>query len=155
MEGAQRVRDAGAEAVLQDDDRNGGEEDRHDGGIPSILAPNGMFSQVCEYAERLGIRMKLGYDIPALENLPMRSNERTCKSFLRRGCSNWRESNPCWERDRCGGCFGGYVWDRRAHSRRGRGRRQARLGSGGLCPRASDGRRFSGLDPARVRVFAD
>ena len=69
MEGALRVRDAGAEAVLQDDDRNGGEEDRHDGGIPGILALNGMFSQVCEYAERLGIRLKLRQDVPTPANL--------------------------------------------------------------------------------------
>ena len=51
----------------------------------------------------------------------MRPNERTCRSCLRRGRSNWRETNPCWEGDRCGGCFGGYVWDRRAPSRRRRG----------------------------------
>ena len=132
MEGAQRVRDAGAEAVLQDDDRNGGEEDRHDGGIPSILAPNGMFSQVCEYAERLGIRLRLSHDVPALENLSMHPNERTCRSCLLRGCSNWRETNPCWGRDQCGGCYGGYVWDRRAPSRRGRGGIPGCHGAGGI-----------------------
>jgi hypothetical protein len=88
------------------------------GRIPGILAPNGMFSQICECAERLGIRLKLSHDVPALANLSMRPNERTCRC-LRRGCSNWRESNPCWGRDRCGGCFGGYVWDRRSASRRG------------------------------------
>ncbi len=40
---------------------------------------------------------------------------------MRRGCSNWKESNPCWEKDQCGGCFGGYAWDRRTVSRKGRG----------------------------------
>ncbi len=80
-----------------------------------------MFSQIRVCAERLGIRLKLRCDVPALANLSMHPNERMCRSCLRRGSSNWRETNPCWGRDRCGGCFGGYVWDRRAPSRRGRG----------------------------------
>ncbi len=101
------------------------------GRIPGILAPNGMFSQICECAERLGIRLRLSHGVPALANLSMHPNERTCKSCLRRGCSNWRESNPCWEKDRCGGCFGGYVWDRRAPSRRGRGGIPGCHGAGG------------------------
>ena len=87
------------------------------GRIPGILAPNGMFSQICECAEKLDIQLKLGYDVPALSNLSMHPNERTCKSCQRRGCSNWKESNPCWEKDWCGGCFGGYMWDRRTPSK--------------------------------------
>ncbi len=87
------------------------------GRIPGILAPNGMFSQICECAERLGIRLKLRCDVPALANLSMHPNEKTCKSCMRRGSSNWRESNPCWEKDRCGGCYKGYIWDKRAPSK--------------------------------------
>ena len=102
------------------------------GRIPGILEPNLMFAQICECADRLGIRLRLSHDVPALENLSMRPNERTCKSCLRRGCSNWRESNPCWDRDRCGGCFGGYVWNRRSASRRGRGGIPGCHGAGGL-----------------------
>ena len=54
-----------------------------------------MFSQVCGCAERLGIRMKLEYDVLVLATLSIRPNERTCKSCLRRRSSNWKESNPC------------------------------------------------------------
>ena len=87
------------------------------GRIPGILEPNLLFTQVCECAERLGIRLRLSHDVPALANLSMCPNERTCKSCLRRGCSNWMESNPCWGRDQCGGCFGGYMWDRKTASK--------------------------------------
>ena len=75
-----------------------------------------MFSRVCECAERPGMQPDLRQGVPALANLCMFPNEVTCRPCLRRGCSNWRESNPCWEGDRCGGCFGGYVWDRRTSS---------------------------------------
>ena len=34
------------------------------GRIPGILAPNGMFSQICECAETLGIRLRLSHDVP-------------------------------------------------------------------------------------------
>ncbi len=86
------------------------------GRIPGILSPNEMFTQVCECAERMGIWLRLSHDVPALANLSMHPNERTCKSCLRRGCSNWRETNPCWERDQCGGCFDGFIWDRKTPS---------------------------------------
>ncbi len=88
------------------------------GRIPGILAPNEMFNQICGCAEAMGIGLNLRHDVPALQNLSMHPNERTCRSCMRKGCSNWRESNPCWERDQCGGCFSGYMWDRKTPSRR-------------------------------------
>ncbi len=88
------------------------------GRIPGILEPNLMFTQVCECAERLGIRLRLSHDVPVLANLSMHPNERACRFCLRRSCTNWKESNPCWERDQCGGCFGGYMWDRWTRAKR-------------------------------------
>jgi hypothetical protein len=62
--------------------------ERTDLPISCRRAPNVLFSRVCECAERLGIRLRLSHDVPALANLSMHPNERTCRSCLRRGHSN-------------------------------------------------------------------
>ena len=84
--------------------------------------PGGLFSQIRVCAERPGMQPNLRQGVPALANLSMHPNERTCRSCMRRGCSNWRESNPCWEKDNCGGCYSGYMWDRKTPSKRRRHR---------------------------------
>ncbi len=87
------------------------------GRIPGILVLNEMFTQVCGCAERPGVRLRMSRDIPALVSLSIHLKERMCRSCLRKGCTNWKESNPCWERDQCGGCLGGYMWDRKTAAR--------------------------------------
>jgi len=56
--------------------------------------------------------MRLRPDVSALENLSMHPNERACRSCKRRGRSNWRETNPCWEKGRCRVCFSSFFGTR-------------------------------------------
>ncbi len=92
------------------------------GRIPGILTPNGMFNQICECAEKLGIHLKLSHDVPAMENMSMYPNEKKCRVCLRKGNSNWSDMK-CWGENLQGTCYGRFMWDRKTPSSRKTSRR--------------------------------
>ena len=86
------------------------------GNVPNSLIRNPEFDQICECAERIGIQLKLSYDVPVLENLAMYPVERNCRSCLRRNSSNRPKDSSCHDgKGNC--CCSSYMLDRKTPAR--------------------------------------
>jgi len=83
------------------------------GRISDSIVPNAQFDQICECAEKIGIRLKLPYDVPVLRNLAMYPAEENCSSCMRK-----RNRNPdCRNAENQAGCRR-YIWNRTTAAKR-------------------------------------
>ena len=89
------------------------------GNIPEGMIRNLEFDQICECAERIGIDLKLSYDVPALGNLAMYPVEESCRTCLRRRSRNKDKESGCWRNEQQT-CCSGYMWDRTTAARKNR-----------------------------------
>ena len=87
------------------------------GNIHGGMVRNPEFDQICACAEMIGIKLKLSYDVPALQNLAMYPIEEGCKTCLRKKSKNRNKNSGCWENDQQT-CCSGYIWDRKTPARR-------------------------------------
>lgn len=86
------------------------------GNIPGGMVRNPELDQICACAEMIGIRLKLSYDVPALQNLAMYPIEESCKTCLRRKSKNRNKKSGCWKNEQQT-CCSGYMWDRKSISK--------------------------------------
>ncbi|MBE6523057.1 MAG: hypothetical protein E7Z62_08075 [Thermoplasmata archaeon] len=88
------------------------------GNIPGSLIRNEEFDQICECAERIGIQLKLTYDVPPLRNVAMFPAEESCGTCLRRRLSNKDRESECWRNKGTQCCCSEYIWDRKTSGRK-------------------------------------
>ena len=86
------------------------------GDVPNGMVPNEQFNQICDCANRMGIRLELSYEVPALMNLAMYPVEENCKTCLRRRSQNKDENSECWK-DGGQACCSNYMWDKKTPAR--------------------------------------
>ncbi len=82
------------------------------GEILDGLVPNEQFNQICDCAERIGIVLKLSYDVPALRNLAMYPAEENCRTCLKRRSPNTGRDSECWKKGNQT-CCNNYIWNRK------------------------------------------
>lgn len=82
------------------------------GKIPESMVRNEEFDQICECAEKIGIKLQLSYDVPPLQNLAMYPIEKSCKTCLRKKSKNKDKSAYCWK-DSGQTCCSEYIWNRK------------------------------------------
>ncbi len=81
------------------------------GRIRDSMVPNAQFDQICQCAERIGIRLRLPYNVPVLENVAMYPAEENCVSCLRERSRNHNRSPDCRGVEDHTGCMR-YIWNR-------------------------------------------
>ena len=91
------------------------------GNIPGSIVRNVEFDQICECAERIGIQLKLTYDVPSLRNVAMFPVEESCGTCLRRRSSNKDRESECWRNKGTQCCCSEYIWDRKTSGRKTQG----------------------------------
>ncbi len=87
------------------------------GRIRDSMVPNAQFDQICQCAERIGIRLKLPYNVPVLENVAMYPVEENCVSCLRKRSRNHNRNPDCRGVEDHTGCMR-YIWNRTTPAKR-------------------------------------
>lgn len=87
------------------------------GNIEGSMVRNVQFDRICACAEMMGIRLKLPYTVPALQNPAMYPVEENCTSCLRKRGRNHSRNVDCRGIENQVGCMR-YIWNRTTPAKR-------------------------------------